>query len=1059
MRELARRVVTVGALALLGVGAAWSVEEEAKPWFGGLEYRLLGPWIGGRVARVAGVPGDPLTWYAATAQGGVWKSEDGGFEWKPIFDEQLTSSTGSIAIAPSDPNVIYVGSGEANIRGNVADGEGIFRSTDAGRTWTHVWRQKGQIGTLAVHPTDPDVAYAAVLGHVFGPNPERGVYRTEDGGVTWKRILEVDEETGASDVALDPGNPRIVFAGTWQAVRRPWDLRSGGPGGGLWRSRDGGDHWERLEGDGLPGGIWGKVGVRVAPSDGDRVYALIEAEEGGLFRSDDGGTTWRRASGHRALRQRAWYYTVLTIDPANPDVVWFPQVHMLRTIDGGATIQSVPGFSHADHHDLWIDPLDPRRMIDAHDGGVDLSSDGGKSWRAPHLPLAQFYNLDVDEREPYHVAGTIQDQGTASAPSNSLREGGHALSEWRGVGGGEAGDLVFDEEAPGQIYAGEYMGYLSHYDEATGRTRSISAYPTNASGRGGEELRHRFQWTAPLATSPHDPSVLYHGAEVLFRTTDRGATWTAISPDLTRDDRTKMRWAGGPITGDNTGVEIYGTIFSVAESPLAAGAIWVGTDDGLVQLTRDAGASWKNVTPHGAPEWATVECVEPSRHEAGRAYVVYDAHRLDDDRPYLFRTRDWGATWEDLSAALPQEGFLTVVREDPEAADLLFAGHAHGVALSRDAGRSWEALKLNLPPVTVVDLEVHAGDLVVATRGRSIWVLDDLGSLRAFGEATRERPLDLFAPRPAVRWTLDWGWGQQADGAGENPPYGALVDYWLREPVDAGEVTLEILDASGRVRRRLSSRAEAARFAQDDPDEPTPEPKAELSAEAGLHRAVWDLRFAGPRELSGAKLDTGAPPKGPLAPPGTYRLRLTAGGEMAEATLEVRPDPRVDPSKVDYDAQLRFADRVLDAVSRIVARVEEIRSIRAQVADFVGRLAARGGYDEVVASGRAALAELRKIELELHNPDAEVVYDILARPGGAKTLSGLTWLYESGLVESGDAPTQGQREVFEEELARLAELDARFEALSSGELTNLERLAKAADLPRVLPAPPPPADR
>jgi len=1053
MNHIVKRGLLSLGMIVLGAGAAWSAADEAKPWYGELEYRQLGPAIGGRVARVAGVPGDPLTWYIATAQGGVWKSEDGGVDWKPIFDEQPTNSIGAIAVAPSDPNVIYVGGGEANIRGNVANGDGIYRSTDAGKTWTHVWQQKGQIGTLAVHPGNPDVAYAAVLGHAFGPNPERGVYRTEDGGVRWKRVLEVDEVTGASDVALDPSNPRIVFAGTWQTVRRPWTMTSGGPGGGLWRSSDGGDHWVRLQGQGLPEGIWGKVGVRVAPSDGSRVYALIEASEGGLFRSDDGGSTWKRVNGHNALRQRAWYYTVLTVDPANPDIVWFPQVHMLRTIDGGATIHSVPGFGHGDHHDLWIDPVDPRRMIAGNDGGVDLSGDGGKSWRAPHLPLAQFYNLDVDDRVPYHVGGTIQDQGTASAPSHSLRHGGHALSEWRAVGGGEAGDFVFGEGEPGQIYAGEYSGYLSHFDEATGRTRSISIYPTNASGHGAEDLRHRFQWTAPLATSPHDPKVLYHGAEVLFRTTDRGATWTAISPDLTRNDRDKMRWSGGPITGDNTGVEIYGTIFSVAESPLAPGAIWAGTDDGLVQLTRDGGVTWQNVTPAALPAWATVECIEPSRFEAGTAYVVVDAHRLDDDRPYLFRTRDWGASWESLAAGLPQGDYLMAVREDPERRGLLFLGHARGIAFSRDEGKSWEQLKLNLPPVTVVDLEIHDGDLVVATRGRSIWVLDDLGALRGFGDASRDAPLFLLPPRPAIRWSLDWGWGQRLEGAGENPPYGATVDYWLKEPAE-GEVVLEVIDASGKVRRRLSSEAETARFAKDDPDEPTPEPKAALSAEAGLHRVVWDLRFEGAPAPKGSKLDTGDPPVGPVAPPGAYRLRLSAGDRSVEAPLEVEADPRVDPRTTDYAAQLELADRVLGAISRIVDRVEEIRSIRSQVADLVGRLVAAGEEEAVVASGRAVLTELRAIELELHNPDAEVVYDILARPGGAKTLSVLTWLYGTGLDENGDPPTQGQREVFDEELAKLDGLETRFAALKSGELANLERLARAADLPRVLPPPP-----
>lgn len=1043
-------------LGLVGVSgraiAAAAGKGAEKPWFSKLKFRSVGPAIGGRVARVSGVAGDPLTWWVATAQGGVWKSTDGGVKFSPVFDEQPVSSVGSIAVAPSDPNVVYVGSGEANIRGNVAPGNGIYKTTDAGKSWRHVWNQVGQIGTLVVHPTDPDVAYAAVLGHAFGPNPERGVYRTEDGGVSWKRVLFVDDETGASDVALDPGNPRILFAGTWQAVRRPWDLQSGGPGGGLWRSKDGGESWERLTGKGLPAGIWGKVGVRVAPSDSRRVYALIEAgeETGGLYRSDDGGDSWEQASSHHAIRQRAWYYSVLTVDPKNPDVVWIPQVNMLRSIDGGKTIHSVDGFAHGDHHDLWIDPVDPRRMIAGNDGGFELSVDGGESWRAPKLALAQLYNLDVDDREPYHLGGTIQDQGTASGPSNSLKHGGIGLAEWISAGGGEAGDFVYDEKDPGVVYAGEYAGYLSHFDEQSGQARMITIYPTSNSGRGAEELRHRFQWTAPIATSPHDPTVLYHGAEVLFRSTDRGATWTPISPDLTRDDPAKQKWAGGPITGDNTGVEVYDTIFSIAESPLEAGAIWVGTDDGLVQLTRDGGQSWKRVTPPGLPEWGTVEAIEPSRFAAGTAYVVVDAHRLDDARPYLWRTRDWGATWESLAGGLPQDVHLFAVREDPEREGLLFLGHERGVSMSRDGGRSWEALRLNLPTVAVVDLEVRHGDLVLATRGRSFWILDDLTPLRRWSDEVRAEPIHLFDARPARRWRSSGDWGATLDGAAENPPYGAIVHYWLAEK-PKGEAVLEVLDGAGNVLRRLTSTARPARAEEDDPDEPEPEPKAALAAEAGLHRAVWDLRLEGARRLENAKIDFGDPETGPLALPGVYTLRLTVDGRVATARAEVLADPRSPAGPAELAANQAFMLELRDAITRVVDRVEEIRWIRPQVADLVKRLDGQPGREELVAAGRAAVAELDAIERELHNPDAQVAYDILAQKRGVKIHSLLTMVYGWGIGESDHAPTQGMREVAAEETAKLGAVEARLARFRATELARLEELARTAGLPRVLP--------
>jgi photosystem II stability/assembly factor-like uncharacterized protein len=1039
--------------------------------FKALKFRSIGPAIGGRATRAAGVPGDPLTYYAAFAASGVWKSSDGGHKWEPIFDEEPVSSIGSIAVAPSDPNVLYVGTGEANIRGNVGRGDGIYKSTDAGKTWSQVWRQEGQIGTLVVHPRDPEVAYAAVLGHAFGPNPERGVYRTRDGGKSWERVLARDPDTGASDVALDPGNPRIVFAGLWQARRRPWEMTSGGPGGGLYRSADGGDTWVEASGEGLPAGLWGKVGVAVAPSDGRRVYALIEAEEGGLFRSDDGGESWKRANGHHALRQRAWYYSTLTVDPRDADVIWFPQVPMLRTIDGGKTIHSIGGFSHGDHHDLWIDPLDPRRMIAANDGGVDLSVDGGKSWWAPKLPTAQFYNVDADSREPYHVGGTMQDQGTASGPSNSLRSGGIALGDWRSAGGGEAGDFVYDLSEPGHVYAGEYGGIITHASEASGQSRNVSVYPTNPSGHGAEDLKVRFQWTAPIVVWPLDPGALYHGGNRLFRSTDRGESWQAVSPDLTRNDRSKQKWSGGPITGDNTGVEIYGTIFSIAPSPVEAGLLWVGTDDGLVHLTRDGGASWRAVTPPGVPEWATVEGIEASRHAAGTAYVVVDAHRLDDNRPYLWKTTDHGRTWTSLAGGLPQDGYLLALREDPVEPDLLFLGTERGVSFSRDGGATWEPLKLNLPAVAVVDLAVKGDDLVLATRGRSIWILDDLTPLRAWSSEIAARPLHLFATRPARRWQVTWGWTEE--GLGENPPYGAVVHYQLKgEPeararesqtaAGAGqasasdaekspepEVVLEVRDGKGRLVRRLSSIAEQAEYPEDDPDEPTKPPQAALSAEPGLHRAVWDLQYEGAKRLARAKVDLGDPSEGPLAPPGRYTLRLTAGGETVEGTVEVLPDPRSPSSQASLEAQLEFALEVRAAIDRVVAAIEEVRSIRAQAADLAERLAGRDDARELAARARSTALRSEALEAELHNAKAEVVYDILARPGGTRLYSNLAFVYETAKWGEG-APTQGAREVFVELAAELSGLEARLADLKATDLAALDALSRALALPRIV---------
>jgi len=1028
------------ALAVEDKGAA---RDEAKP-YGALAWRLVGPAVGGRISRVAGVPGDPQVFYAAAAQGGVWKSENGGRDWKPIFDDQPTQSIGAIAVAPSDPNVIYVGGGEGNPRGNVAIGLGIWKSVDAGATWKQVWKGRGQIGTLAVHPRNPDIAFAAVLGSPFGPGAERGVYRTTDGGAIWKQVLKKDADTGASDVHLDPNNPNIVYAGMWQFRRSPWVTTSGGPGSGLWRSSDGGETWKQLTGSGLPDGEWGKVGIGIAPSDSNRVYALIEAKEGGLFRSDDAGGSWTRINAHRSLRQRAWYYTVLTVDPTNPDVIWVPQVPLLKSIDGGRSFTQVKGPHHGDHHDIWIDPKDPRRVISGNDGGVDISTDGGKTWFVPPLPLAQFYNIAVDDRVPWHVAGTIQDWGTAGGPSRSLANDANGLANWRYIGGGEAGDVVWDRSRPGAIFAGEYGGYISYYVEDGGWYRNVSAWPANPSGIKPTEYKVRFQWTAPIAPSPHDPDLVYHGANVLFSSRDKGATWTAISGDLTRNDRSKQGWSGGPITGDITGVETFGTIFSVAESPLAAGTIWAGSDDGLVHLTRDGGKTWSNVTPKGLPEWGTVEAIEPSRADAGTAYVVVHRYRLDDFKPYLFRTRDFGRRWESLVRGIPDDLPLWVLREDPDDARVLYLGTDRGVMWSADAGATWRDLRINLPAVTVTDLEAKHGDLVAGTRGRSIWALEGLATLRGL-DAARAQDIALLPAAPAYRFGADGRWDFLVPGALPNPPYGAVISYWLKEAPKAA-ITLEIADAAGTVVRTLSSVAKPTKCGKDDPDEPEEEAKPALTKDAGLNRIVWDLRHEGARRIP-SKLDAGDPERGALAVPGTYTATLKVDGRSASTTLEVRPDPRSPATAEDFAANLAFALELRAALDRTLGLIEAVQAIRAQVRDLKSRAAGRA---DVGAAADAVVVRCDAIEAALHNPEAEVVYDILAgRSGGAKLYSQLSPLY-SWAQDSDHAPTQGMRERRDELLAALAHHEGELAALRSGELAAFERAVQMADLPRVI---------
>lgn len=1051
--DLRRRIVlaAAGGLFVAALTATPGASPQAKsvsapaaksiPELRHLKYRALGPSRGGRVDRVAGVAGDPRTYYAATASSGVWKSVDGGVTWKPIFDDEAVATAGSIAVAPSDPNVVYVGSGEANIRGDVQEGDGIYKSTDGGKTWKHVWSERGQIGTLIVHPANPDIAFAAVLGRAFGPNPERGVYRTKDGGRTWQQVLKKDGDTGASDVAFDPSNPNVLFAGLWQARRKPWDLVSGGPGSGLYTSRDGGDTWRPLTGKGLPEGIWGKVGVAVAPSNGRRVYALIEAVEGGLFRSDDGGDTWARVSGHHALRQRPWYYSTITVDPANADVAWFPQVPLLKTIDGGKTVVATKGPHHGDYHDLWIDPKNPRRMIVGNDGGVDITIDGGDTWFTPLLPLGQFYHVAVDTRVPFHLSGAQQDVGTAAAPSNSFNLAGLLPSDWYGVGGGEAGYTAHSAADPNIVYAGEYLGYISAFDYRTRQSRDISAWPENPSGHGGVDMRYRFQWTAPIALSPHDPHVVYHGANVLFRTADDGATWTVISPDLTRDDRTKEQWAGGPITGDNTGVETYCTIFAVAESQRQQGLIWAGSDDGLVHLTRDGGKTWKNVTAGmtGLPEWGTVSIIEPSPFDAGTAYVVVDAHRLDDTRPYLFKTADFGQTWKRLDATLPQDVYLHAVREDPARKGLLYLGTERGVMMSPDDGASWQRLQLNLPTVAVHDLVVKDGSLVLATHGRSFWILDDLTAVRTLTPTVAAETLHLFQ----VPDTIEWRYFDQGGepGAGQNPPAGAAIHYYLKAK-PKGDVTIDILDAQGKLVRTLTSKPKVLDGSYEwEVEEAETDPrKPDLEVEPGVHRAIWNLRWEGATLIPGAKLDNGDPKTGPLVLPGTYTVKLTADGQSQTATVVVKQDPRVKVPTADLAEQVTLGLAIRDDISRLASTVERLQSIEKQARERAGLLKKDPKAAPLVQSVRDLLARCEALEGEMQNRKAEVVYDILAQRGGSRLYSRMSPLM-SWVVEGDGAPTEGDLQVYAEQRKELDGYLARFQAILDHDLPAINRLA------------------
>jgi photosystem II stability/assembly factor-like uncharacterized protein len=1022
------------------IAAPVSSQDESKPAdvFSNLKYRSIGPAAGGRVARAVGIPGDPRVYYAATASGGVWKSIDGGIRWSPVFDEMPIASTGSVAVAPSDPNVVYVGSGEANIRGDVAPGNGIYKSTDAGKTWKQVFAQEGQIGTMEVHPTNADVAFAAVLGKAFGPNPERGVYRTKDGGKTWEKVLYVDEDTGASDVSIDPNNPRIVFAGMWEARRSPWSLVSGGDTGGVFVSRDGGDTWNEIVGKGLPEGVVGKIAVDVAPSDPRVVYALIEAEKGGLFRSDDGGESWKHVNSERYLLIRPWYFNHLTVDPTNANVVWAPSLRMLKSIDGGATFKQVKGIHHGDHHDVWIDPANPKRILASNDGGVDVSVDGGETWYAPALPISQFYHVSVDDRVPYHVHGNMQDLGTASGPSNNLSRNGITRFDWSEVGGGETGHTASVPGDPDVVYGGEYFGYLSRYDHRTRQARHVGIYPMDVSGQGAEEARYRFQWTAPMIVSRHDPKVVYHGAQFLMKTADEGMTWTAASPDLTRNDKSKQKFSGGPITGDNTGVEVYGTLFAVAESPFRPDLLWVGSDDGLVHATIDGGAEWRNVTPKDMPEWATVRTIEPSWFDEGTAYLVAEKHRLDDMKPYLWKTTDYGANWKRIDSGL--DAYLHTVREDPARKGLLYVGTEKGVSYSVDGGATWKALKLNLPTVAVHEIRVKDGDLVLGTHGRSIWILDDLTPIREMTAAIEASEAHLFTPRPAKRYRYHGGEGDIYGG--ENPPQGAGLHYYLKEE-PKGPISLRVLLADGTEIRSYTSEEVEQEDPEDHPDPYSRKPPA-LPKKKGVNRFVWDFRHEGAKRIPRAEIDMGDPSVGPMAVPGEYVVELRVGEKVLTRPLTLEPDPRVTIARADLEEQLRFSISVRDAITRLSNAVIAIRSVREQLEGARSRL----GDGELSESAATILEKMTAVEEKLHNPRAKVAYDILASPGGAKLYSKLGPLMD--FVNEGDGrPTQGLKEVFAELSAALDSALGEWQGIRESDIARWNERAKALDVPHV----------
>ena len=935
------------ALALVSVLAAGLVSGTARADedpFAELEFRHIGP-VGNRASTVAGVSGDPKTYYAGAASGGIFKSADGGATWEPIFDDTPASSIGSLAVAPSDPNVVWAGTGETFIRSNVSIGDGIYRSTDAGGTWEHRGLGKsGRIGRIVVHPSDTDIVFAAALGHAYGPQQERGVYRTSDGGGSWERVLFVDENTGAIDVVMDPNNPRILFAAMWQLKIWTAGRTSGGPGSSLWVSRDGGSSWERLEGHGLPKPPWGKIGLAMSAADSNRVYALIETSsnqefepfddfQGVLWRSDDGGREWAMVNADNNLTQRPLYYTRAAAAPDDANEITFLSVRQWISHDGGVSTQEQN--SGWDHHDLWIDPLDGDRRITGHDGGVSITVNRGRSWLRPQLPIAQMYHVATDNRIPYNVYGNRQDGPTAMGPSNTLSGSEIPVGAWRTVGGCEVGFTVPDPEDPAIVWAGCFDGSLELYDHRTGHARDVSVWPRAIESWAAAELEYRIQWTAPLAISPHDHATVYYGSQYVHRTRNQGQSWEVISPDLTTADPELMRRTGG-LTLDDAGPTIAPVVFAIAESPLERGVIWAGTNDGQVQVTRDGGATWENVTAglRGLPPLGTISNIEPSRHDAGAAYLTVDRHQEGDTATYVYRTGDYGVSWQSLRGDLPQSvfGYAHCVREDPKRAGMLYLGTENALWVSFDDGGHWRELGAGLPPAPVHWLEIqpHFDDLVVATYGRGFWILDDVTALRSFSEAQAADRPTLFAPRPAYRFLGREGqWSEyQSAAAGRNPEDGATLHYHLPTEVD-GAVTLVIRNAAGETVRELE----------------------DLATGAGLHRVQWDLYEertppvklrTRPQESSKVRLPeegwrrlTDGGRFAIYALPSEYTLELRIGGEVVgESNLTVLKDPGAAGTAGDLAAQMDTLRGLRALIAEAVEMVNAAEWSRRQLEDL-----------------------------------------------------------------------------------------------------------------------------
>ncbi len=960
------RSVLVFGLLVMVASPLVAQEDGEDGRFRALRWRNIGPFRGGRSVAVAGVAADPLSYYFGGTGGGVWKTTDAGTTWRNVSDGFFnTGSVGAIAVSESDPNVVYVGMGEHAVRGvTTSHGDGVYRSTDAGKTWQHMGLpQSRAISRIRIHPTNPDLVYVAVQGAPYGETADRGVYRSTDGGESWNRILYIGPRSGASDLSMDMNNPRILYAAFWDHLRRPWVVESGGDGSGIWKSTDGGNTWNELD-KGLPD-LMGKIGVDVSRANSERVFAIIEAadDEGGLYRSDDAGESWEQVNSERIIQTRSWYYMEVYADPQDEHTVYVLNAPAMRSIDGGITFTNVQ-VPHGDNHDLWINPTNSQNMINANDGGANVSFNGGESWSSQrNQPTAQFYRVNADNQFPYHLYGGQQDNSTVGIASAA--PGGVTWKDWYATAGGESAYLAFDPDNPQLVLGTSIMGSIDVWNRGTRQTKSIQPYAMLGLGVQAIDQKYRYDWNAPVVTSPHDPGTFYYGGNVVFRTTNYGQNWQVISPDLTRDEADRQGIGGGPITNELAGAEIYNIIMYLIESPVEQGTIWVGTNDGLVQVTRDGGQSWSNVTPDGVDR-AMINAIDPSHHDPATAYVVATDYKFNDFTPHIYKTENYGRNWQRIVKGIEDEAWVRVVREDPERQGLLYAGTELGLYISFDDGANWEKWQGNLPIVPITDLKVHHGDLLAATQGRGFWILDDLTPVRNTSAEAESAGLHVFPARDAVR--VVWGQGGAGPSGGEtvgqNPPAGAQVFYSLAEEPDT-LVTVEILE-NGAVIRTYATDPEAAgneNFTKiEKPD-------------SGLNRFAWDFRREATTAIPG--MFTFGNLAGRLVPPGSYQVRLNVGELSETVSVEVLPDPRWTVTAAQYAAQERFLQQAADALEEIHSGLNDLRGARTQVNALIERTEDHQQADTIRAAGEALADGVTELEGELSQPKQKTFQDVI----------------------------------------------------------------------------------